>query len=371
MLDETLREAFEWFHSHPELSYEEYDTTEHIREILLREGIGILPDGPETGLVAVVRGGKPGSVRALRCDIDALPIREESGVAYSSLSPGKMHACGHDFHITAGLGAAMLLNAKRTELAGTVKFVFQPGEESSLGAVELIKTGLVDDVERFWGFHADPTNEIMVLGIRPGYVAAAVDHFVIRLKGVGCHGAHPDDGIDPIPCACAVVQALQTIVTRNVNAFHPSLLSVTRIEAGNTWNVIPESAELEGTVRTMDKGDRELFQKRLAQIARRTAEAYGLSADVEWIAGPPAVDNDAGMAETAECIGRRMGFSVVEEEQSLGGDDFSFYQEKAPGCYIKIGTGKGQAIHQPGFRVDTGILVPAAEYLAELLMEAE
>ena len=155
---------------------------------------------------------------------------------------------------------------------------------------------------------------------------------MITIKGVGCHGAHPDDGVDPIPAACAVVQALQTIVTRNANAFHPALISVTRIEAGNTWNVIPETAELEGTVRTMDRADRELFEKKVALIAQKTAESYGAQAQVQWIPGPPAVVNDEKMAEYAADVARRLGFSVVPEEQSLGGDDFSFYEEKAPGC---------------------------------------
>ena len=363
-----LQEIFEWFHRNPELSYEEYRTTEHIRQILTDAGIEILPLPLETGLAAVIRGEKKGPVQALRCDIDALPIQEETGLSYASETPGRMHACGHDLHITAGIGTALLLQERKEELAGTVKILFQPGEESSLGALKMLETDVCDDVERFWGLHADPTNEAGVIGLREGAVAAAVDRFVITIKGVGCHGAHPDDGVDPIPAACAVVQALQTIVTRNVNAFHPSLISVTRIEAGKTWNVIPAEAQLEGTVRTMDRADRELFEKKVELIARKTAEGYGARAEVEWIPGPPAVINDAEMAEYAADTARRMGFSVAPEEQSLGGDDFSFYEEKAPGCYIKVGTGKGQLIHQPGFAVDESVLEPAAEYLARVLM---
>jgi len=366
--NETLFEAFCWFHRHPELSYEEHETTEKIREFLTKEGIEILPGGPPTGLVAVIRGEQEGPVQALRCDIDALPVKEESGVPYPSLYPGKMHACGHDFHITTGLGTAVMLNARKKELKGTVKIVFQAAEEAVIGAVQMVEAGLVDDVDRFWGVHADPTNETMVLGIRPGYVAAAVDRFSITVKGVGCHGAHPDDGIDPIPAACAIVQALQTIVSRNMNAFRPTLISVTRFQAGNTWNVVPGTAELEGTVRTMDKKDRELYQKRIREIAIQTAAAYGATAEVNMIAGAPAVVNDKELSELASKVGREVGFDVVEEEQSLGGDDFSFYQEKGPGCYIKIGTGKGQTIHQSGFRVDPEVLVPAAKYLAELLI---
>lgn len=370
MLEETLTNAFYWFHRHPELSYEEYKTTEKIRELLEKHGIDLFPCEMETGLTAVIRGEQEGPVQALRCDIDALPVTENSGLFYSSECPGKMHACGHDFHIVAGIGTALLLQEKRKELRGSVRIIFQPGEESSLGAKKVLETDVLESVERIWGIHADPTNEIHTIGIREGYVAAAVDRFVIHVMGIGCHGAHPDDGIDPIPAAAAMVQAFQTIVSRNTNPFHPTLLSVTRIEAGNTWNVIPESAVLEGTIRTMDQEDRKLFRRRLHETAEQTALAYGARAEVEWIPGPPAVFNDGSMAALSRKKAEELGFGVVEEEQSLGGDDFSFYEENIPGCYIKIGTGRGQLIHQSGFRVDPRMILPAARYLSELILDA-
>ena len=369
-LEKKLTEWFEWFHRHPELSYEEYETTDKIREVLTEAGVEILPCALETGLVAIVRGAKEGPVQALRCDIDALPIREETNLPYASEYEGKMHACGHDFHITAGIGCAVLLNERKDELAGTVKIIFQPGEESSLGALKVLETDVMEDVERIWGLHADPTNEAGTLGIREGYVTAAVDRFVITVKGVGCHGAHPDDGVDPIPAAAGIIQALQTIVTRNVNAFHPALLSVTRLTAGNTWNVIPEEAVLEGTVRTMSLEDRILFERRLREIAQGTAAAYGASAEAEWIAGPPATYNDGSMAEESIQKARKLGLNVVPEESSMGGDDFAFFEENIPGCYIKVGTGKGQLIHQPGFCVDKAAIWLAAEYLAELMTKS-
>lgn len=369
-LEKKLAEWFEWFHRHPELSYEEYETTDKIREVLTEAGVEILPCALETGLVAIVRGAKEGPVQALRCDIDALPIREETNLAYASEYEGKMHACGHDFHITAGIGCAVLLNERKDELAGTVKIIFQPGEESSLGALKVLETDVMEDVERIWGLHADPTNEAGTLGIREGYVTAAVDRFVITVKGVGCHGAHPDDGVDPIPAAAGIIQALQTIVTRNINAFHPALISVTRLTAGNTWNVIPEEAVLEGTVRTMSLEDRILFERRLREIAQGTAAAYGASAEAEWIAGPPATYNDGSMAEESIQKARKLGLNVVPEESSMGGDDFAFFEENIPGCYIKVGTGKGQLIHQPGFCVDKAAIWLAAEYLAELMTKS-
>lgn len=368
-LEQRLVEWFEHFHQHPELSYEEYATTAKIREILTDAGIEILPYALETGLVAVVRGEEEGSVQALRCDIDALPVMEETGLPYASLEKGKMHACGHDFHIVAGLGCALLLQEKKKEWKGTVKIIFQPGEESAVGALKILATDVLKDVERVWGFHSDPTNEVGNVGIREGYVAAAADRFVITVKGVGCHGAHPDHGADPIPAAAAMVQAFQTIITRNVDAFHPALLSVTRMEAGQTWNVIPETAALEGTLRTMNKEDRLLAKERMQKITEHIAAAYGCGAVFEWYPGSPAVFNDAKMAEKSAKVAALRGLRVVPEESSMGGDDFSFYEEKLPGCYIKIGTGKGPTIHQPGFVVQKEVLMPASEYLAELLMK--
>lgn len=368
-LKQSLTEWFEWFHSYPELSYEEYATTDKIREILTQAGVKILPYGLETGLVAVVEGEKEGPVQALRCDIDALPVKEQTSLPYISKCEGKMHACGHDFHITVGIGCAILLNEQKSNLAGTVKILFQPGEETALGALKILETDVMEDVEQIWGIHSDPTNEVGVLGIREGYVAAAADRFIIKVKGIGSHGAHPDDGIDPIAAAVAIVQGLWTIPARNINAFHPALISVARFQAGTTWNVIPETAELEGTVRTMDRQDRVLFEKRVREIASNTARAYGADLEITWIAGAPAVYNDGKLAEKSMRIAKECGFSVVPEESSMGGDDFSLYEEKIPGCYIKIGTGKGPTIHQPNFQVDEKAIWPAAEYLVRLLME--
>lgn len=397
--EQFLIENFKWFHRHPELSYEEVQTTAKIRELLTAAGIEILPYPLETGLVAVVRGRKNEEsesvktagtgekdaavtgkrmvaerVTALRCDIDALPITEQTQLDYRSEIAGHMHACGHDLHITAGIGAAILLQQRRQEFDGTIKIIFQPGEEESHGALKILETDVMGDVERIWGFHADPTNEVNVIGIREGYVTAAVDRFEITVKGIGCHGAHPDDGIDPVLTASAIVQGLQSIVSRNVNAFHPSLLSVTRITAGTTWNVIPTEAQLEGTVRTMDREDRILYERRVKEIAERTAEAYGAKAQTAWTAGPPATYNDGGMAKLCSETAHRLGMVTVPEESSMGGDDFAFYEDmdtmgrEMPGCYVKIGTGVGHPIHHPGFCVDTAVILPAAEYLAELLL---
>lgn len=368
-LEKELNAAFCWFHEHPELSYEEYKTTEKIREILTAHGVEILPYELETGLVAVIHGEKAGKIQALRCDIDALPINEQTGLSYSSKEEGKMHACGHDMHITAGIGCAVLLQEKRADLAGEVRIIFQPGEETSLGALKILETDVMENVEAVWGFHADPTNEAGTVGIRSGYVTAAVDRFEITLKGTGCHGAHPDDGTDCILASAALIQALQSIVSRNVNAFHPSLLSVTRIQAGTTWNVIPDQALMEGTVRTMERGDRALYERRLREIAERTASAYGVEAQTQWIPGPPATYNDRAMAAFCEQRALEAGWKIVPEESSMGGDDFAFYIQNIPGCYLKIGTGIGHPIHHPGFMVNREVIFRASGLLADLMLD--
>ena len=369
-LEKWLLDAFYQFHMHPELSFEEYETTARIRALLETAGIEILPYKLDTGLVAVVRGDRKGPVQALRADIDALPVTEETGLPYQSCVPGKMHACGHDFHITAGIGTAILLQARRSKLNGTVKFFFQPAEESSYGALKILEAGAFDDVERTWGFHAAPSFDTGVLGISPRYVAAAVDRFTITVTGTGCHGAKPHEGVDPIPAACAIVQSLQTVVSRNVNAFHPAVLSITRIEAGKTWNVIPVTAELEGTVRSMQREDRDLIERRLREIVTQTAAAYGCTAEINWPDGSPAVDNDPAMADFAARLGRQCSYEIVPEGDTMSGDDFSFYQQQKPGCYIRIGTGKGAMIHQPDFKADPTAILPTAQYLAELLCAA-
>lgn len=378
-LEQKLIQEFEWFHRHPELPYEEVQTTARIRELLTTAGVEILPYPLDTGLVAVVRGQKKSEdghdrTIALRCDIDALPIVEEADVPYRSEEKGRMHACGHDLHITAGIGAAIVLQECREQLCGTVKFIFQPAEEESHGALKILETDVMEDVECIWGFHADPTNAVGVIGIREGYVTAAVDRFVIRVKGVGCHGAHPDDGVDPILTSAAIVQGLQSIVSRNINPFHPALLSVTRMQAGTTWNVIPAEAELEGTVRTMDREDRRLYERRVREIAGQIADAYGAEAEADWIEGPPATYNDGRMAQLCERIAKEQGLFTVPEESSLGGDDFAYYEDKdtmrrdVPGCYVKIGTGVGHPIHHPAFCVDESVILLSVKYLAALLM---
>lgn len=370
VLEQKLTDFFEELHSHPELSYEEYETTERIKRELHAAGIEILQTPLKTGVVAIIRGAQPGKTYGLRCDIDALPIMEETELPYKSEIPGKMHACGHDFHTAAVLGTALLLQERKEKLHGNVKILFQPAEESSHGAETVLQTGILSDVEAIFGLHTAAYLPVGTLGIRAGSVMAAVDRFELNITGTGCHGGHPDEGVDTILVAASVIQALQSIVGRNLNPFHTGVVSVTRIHGGNTWNVIPDKVELEGTVRSMDKEDCVFIEKRMRGIAENTAAAYGAKAELLWYPGPPATVNEETWSAFAEDVAKECGYEVVPQRNSTGGEDFAFYLEKIPGCFINVGTGVGYPNHHPQFYADEAALAPAAEYFARLLEEA-
>ena len=369
-LEQKLTGFFEELHMHPELSYEEYETTERIKRELAAAGIEILQIPLKTGVTAIVRGAKPGKTYGLRCDIDALPIAEETDLTYKSKTPGKMHACGHDFHTAAVFGAALLLQERKEELQGNVKILFQPAEESSHGAETVLETGVFSDVTAIFGLHTAAYLPVGTLGIRAGSVMAAVDRFELNITGTGCHGGHPDEGVDTILVAASVIQAFQSIVGRNLNPFHTGVVSVTRINGGNTWNVIPDKVELEGTVRSMEKDDRIFIEKRMREIAEHTAAAYGANAELLWYPGPPATVNEKAWSAFAQKVAEESGFEVVPQRYSTGGEDFAFYLEKIPGCFINVGTGVGYPNHHPKFYADEAALTPAAEYLEKLLVEA-
>lgn len=370
VLEQKLTDFFEELHSHPELSYEEYETTERIKRELHAAGIEILQTPLKTGVVAIIRGAQPGKTYGLRCDIDALPIMEETELPYKSEIPGKMHACGHDFHTAAVLGTALLLQERKEKLHGNVKILFQPAEESSHGAETVLQTGILSDVEAIFGLHTAAYLPVGTLGIRAGSVMAAVDRFELNITGTGCHGGHPDEGVDTILVAASVIQALQSIVGRNLNPFHTGVVSVTRIHGGNTWNVIPDKVELEGTVRSMDKEDRVFIERRMRGIAENIAAAYGAKAELLWYPGPPATVNEETWSAFAEDVAKECGYEVVPQRNSTGGEDFAFYLEKIPGCFINVGTGVGYPNHHPQFYADEAALAPAAEYFARLLEEA-
>ncbi len=361
-----ITETFHWFHQNPELPFEEYETTGRIREFLEYHHIHILDLDLKTGLVAEIQGAEDGPVIAMRCDIDALPVQEETQLPYASEAEGKMHACGHDFHTTVMLYAAKKLQEQQEHLHGKVKILFQPAEESSVGALEVIKTGVLSDVEAIYGMHIEINQPVGSVGITSGSVTAAVDRFIVKLTGKGTHAAHPQDGIDPVLVASQIVTLAQSIVSRNLDPFSQGLLSITRVSAGNTWNVIPQTAELEGTVRTMGRHNRRLVEERFRTLVQHIALSQGAEAEINWLAGPPATDNAPCFEPVASAVAEELGLEITVPSPSLGGEDFAFYQEMIPGFFIHIGTGESYPNHHPKFQVDTNALEPAVDYFTAL-----
>ncbi len=364
-LQEKLEAIFQDFHRHPEISTKEFRTTKKIKEYLAEWGVRLIDSPLPTGVLAQVGTGN-GPVAALRCDLDALPVREETGLPYASEEPGCMHACGHDFHMTSVLGAALLLKERESRLKGTVRLIFQPSEEVNEGAVSVLRTGLLGDVSEYYGIHTDPGIDAGTVGIRDGAVMACPDHFQIRIHGCGGHGAQPHLSVNPIPCAASVILALQQAVSGKISPFSPCTLSVCRIQAGNAWNVIPGHALLEGTLRTMSDKDRATGISAIREIAGHTAKAWGCTAETEFFSAPPPVVNDAGLAAFAAETARSLGIRVIQQEPSMIGEDFAEYLQEKPGCFIRVGTGIGPGLHHSKFRAEPSVLSGTAEFLAEL-----
>ena len=365
MEERRLTEVFKWLHRHPELAMKERQTTAYIRNILAENGVRLMDTGLDTGLIAVLGTGK-GPTVALRADMDALPVQEATGLPYASECPGVMHACGHDFHSACMLGAALLLKERESSLPGTVKVIFQPAEEVNHGAALMISTGLLNDVRLFLTGHTYPWYSAGTLGIRPGPVMATADRFQISIRGKGCHAAHPEQGIDPIPAVGAIITAVQTIISRRTDPFASAVVSITRLEAGNTWNVIPETAVMEGTVRSMTSAVRDSIRQSLKQVAEDTARAFGCEAAMGYEYGPGPVVNDKGICERAEETARQLGLHVEMNPPAMIAEDFSEYLKMAPGALFRIGTGGGYDNHHPAFTADPAAIFPAARFFAVL-----
>jgi len=402
-------------HQQPELSGEEVETTAAIKRWLSEAGIRIVDSGLATGVIAEIGGGgndaaeaearmrggaeadgeaartlatslpAPDAARslaaddaalgrfpvvALRADIDALPIREETELSFASSVEGRMHACGHDYHTAALLGAALLLQERAAELPGTVRLLFQPAEEKAKGAQYVIAHGALEGVDAIFGLHNKPELPVGTIGVRPGAMMAAADGFVVEVDGIGTHAASPEQGLDPIVVAAHMITALQTIVSRNVGALESAVVSVTRLHAGSAWNVISEQAVFDGTIRTFAPEVRERTRARLEQIVSGIASAFGTSARVRWIQGPPAVVNDAHWADFAARTAAALELTVAETPPSPAGEDFAFYLERTPGAFLFVGTNGPHPWHHPAFDIDEGALIGTAELLAVLAADA-
>lgn len=353
-------------HRHPEIAFEEFRTTKQLTRWLEEAGIPILPLGLETGVVAEIKGEKPGSTIAIRSDIDALPIQEIANVPFQSEINGKMHACGHDYHAASVLGAAILLNQNKDKLEGNVRFIFQPAEEITEGAKWICDKGALEGITAIFGMHNKPELPVGTVGIKNGPLMASVDQFKVTFKGIGGHAGMPHHTIDPIVMASQYVLSVQTIIARKIDLFQNAVVSITRIQGGTAWNVISDSVVLEGTVRTFQTEAKEIIQKQMKRLALTTAEGYGGDVEIEWKDKMPTVNNDAQFEEVIRTTVNALGYTSVLAEPTAGGEDFAFYQQHVPGYFVWMGTNGTEQWHHPAFTVDEDAIKVASEFFANL-----
>lgn len=349
-------------HSHPELSYQEFKTSQFIQQKLNSWNIPFEIKA-ETGVVGLIKGKNPESrIIALRADIDALPIQEENDVPYKSQNPGVMHACGHDVHTSCLLGAAKILNELKEEWEGTVKLIFQPGEERNPGGASLlIKEGVLENPKpmAIFGLHVHTTLECGKLGFNEGKVMASADELYFTIKGKGGHAASPHLGIDPIVIASHLVIALQQVISRRKDPQSPSVLSITAINGGSTTNVIPNEVKLMGTFRAMDEKWRKEAHQIIAQVSESLVKSMGGELDLHIDVGYPSVVNNKDLVQTARTRATEylQPENISETEIRMGAEDFGYYTQLIPGCFYRLGVmnmekGITSGVHTPTFNVD-------------------
>ncbi len=356
-LIETRRE----FHQNPELSLKEFRTASRIEEELTKFGINHSRVG-ETGVLGILKGDKPSDkVLLLRADIDALPINEVGAVEYISKNPGVMHACGHDAHTTCLLAAAKILSEKKSEIAGEVRFVFQPAEEIGKGTQPFIEANVLEGVDRVFGLHCAPDLPLGTVGLTPKLNNAAVDHFTISVKGVSSHVSLPHKGVDALYVASEIVVAVQALRTRLNSPLEPMIIGIGKFNAGTTYNALAANAVLEGTTRTISKESRAKIKTEINRCVKNIAEIYGATATVEWEGFTGPVINDPEVCEEVaalvdETFGK--GHVVKDREVSLGGDNFADFIEEKKGAYAYLGTSSDKKpctklpLHSDSFDLD-------------------
>ncbi|MDN3922430.1 M20 aminoacylase family protein [Roseateles violae] len=331
-------------HAHPELCFEEERTADLIAKALTDWGIPVHRGLGKTGVVGIVKNGTSERAVGLRADIDALPMTEHNSFAHASKHHGKMHACGHDGHTAMLLAAAKHLS-KHRNFDGTVYLVFQPAEEGGGGAREMIKDGLFEKfpMEAMFGAHNWPGMAAGQFALKTGPVFASSNEFKIVLRGKGAHAAMPHNGIDPVPAACQMVQAFQTIITRNKRPIDAGVISVTMIHTGEATNVVPDSCEIQGTVRTFTLEVLDLIERRMKEVAQGVAQTFELQCEFSFRRNyPPTINHAAETAFVGEVLSDLVGAENVQEfEPTMGAEDFSFYLLEKPGCYFLIGNGDG------------------------------
>jgi len=349
-------------HQHPELSYVEFETSKYIQEQLTHIGIPFTVMAT-TGVVGIIKGKNPDKkIIALRADIDALPIQEANDISYKSKKDGIMHACGHDVHTTCLLGAAKILHALQHEWEGTVKLIFQPGEEKNPGGASImIKEGVLENPkpQAIYALHVHPGLTLGQLSFRSGMVMASADELYFTIKGKGGHAAAPHLATDPILIGSHLVTSLQQVISRNKNPLYPSVLSITSFQGGSTTNVIPHEVKLMGTFRAMDETWRSEAHHLIERISHQVVESMGGKLELHIDKGYPVVYNDEALTENASVwASQYMGAEHVEEtEMRMGAEDFGYYAQEIPGCFFRLGVmnkekGIIHGVHTPQFNID-------------------
>ncbi|MGB3243713.1 MAG: M20 aminoacylase family protein [Sulfitobacter sp.] len=363
-------------HTIPELSFDCPKTAAFIKARLEEIGVDEIHEGiAQTGIVAIINGQGAGDTIGLRADFDALPIEEETGVDYASTHPGKMHACGHDGHTAMLLGAAKYM-AETRNFSGRVALIFQPAEEDGGGAQVMCKEGMMDrfNIKQVYGIHNFPGLEFGKFHTTPGPIMAAVDMVTITITGRGGHGAMPHDTADPVVAACGIVQAIQTIGSRNVHSAQEKVISITQIHTGTASNIIPETAMINGTVRTFDKDTQKLIRRRMEEVVQGQAASYGVTAVLDYEVGYPATVNEPGATALATQVAIEVaGEAKVEGAfaKVAGSEDFAYMLEERPGAYLFLGAGEGAGLHHPKFNFNDEVAPIGASFFARMVETAQ
>ena len=362
-------------HQNPELGRECYKTAEYVSERLKEFGITEIHTGyASSGLVAIIEGKAPGRTIGLRADMDALPITENTGLSYSSVNEGVMHACGHDGHTTMLLGAARYLSETRN-FSGRVALIFQPDEEATGGAKAMVEEGIIEQfqIEEVYALHNIPGHDVGVMYTRSGPIMAGADNFSVEIKGKGGHAAYPHEVKDPIVAALSIAQSFQTIVSRNNIPSDDLVISITQVHSGTTDNVIPETAYLNGTVRTFDSSVQEMVINRMEKIISGFAMSFEVEAKLNYEKGyPPTINHEEATNFAIEvakdvCGPDRVLTSVSKE---MGAEDFSYMLEKRPGAYLFLGIGEGAGLHNPNYDFNDAAAPIGASFFARLIEKA-
>jgi amidohydrolase len=377
--DEELRliEVRRDIHAHPETAFEEIRTSGVVARELTRLGIAHQTGIGRTGVVATIEGGRPGPTLLIRADMDALPIEEQTGLPYASLYPGRMHACGHDLHTATLIGVGAALKQVAPQLAGRIKLMFQPAEETSeSGAAAMIADGVLDGVDMALGFHNHPDEPTGTFSYVSGISNGSSDEFDIVIRGHSGHAARPNQAVDPIVAAAHLVLLLQTIVSREVDPMFPAVLTIGAIRAGDAHNIIPDACTLRGTVRTQDRHSRDLIEAALRRQCQGLADSFRVACEISYVRGVPSMVSDPHILETTmAAIRRHFGDVVRQGTASLGAEDFALIGEKVPAFQLGIGAGqpgRDDRLHNSNYQPDersiglgvVALSLAAAELLA-------